>query len=414
MMRMVFIICVFLLAFCPVTLQAETQISHYLENEIVNGIAIENNYIWCATDNGVVKFDKTTGNPIRYTTENGLNTNKILCVAIDHNGVKWFGTYRKGVSWFDGLNWNSHQTFNWAKVPDILSIAIDSKNTKWFLGPESWMTSYNGEEWIDTPGGGFDITIDSLDRIWIASGNPIVYLFDPALNNISPTTLKEVGEVEGWTFTAVAEDKNHVMWFGADQGVESFDGAKSVIYDSEAVGNMPIYIESIAVDKNNVKWFGTDFGLWSFDEKKWTYYNSLPDDESLWPYEIYDVAIDSDGTIWCAGKFGISSFHPDSSSGVKDSPSPAEFHITGISPNPFNPSTTISFSLPAAAQVNLAVYDITGRKVRTLISGNFSAGSRSAIWDGRDSSGRPVSSGVYIARLQSGKSAQSKKMLLMR
>lgn len=92
---------------------------------------------------------------------------------------------------------------------------------------------------------------------------------------------------------------------------------------------------------------------------------------------------------------------------------PYSNHIAA-SPNPFNPSTTVSFSLPATATARLVVYDITGRKVRTLVSVRITAGNHSTVWDGRDDAGRPVSSGVYIARLESGSSARSMKMLLVR
>jgi hypothetical protein len=83
-------------------------------------------------------------------------------------------------------------------------------------------------------------------------------------------------------------------------------------------------------------------------------------------------------------------------------------------PNPFNPSTTISYTLPVSGQASLTVYDITGRKVRELLSESLSAGTHTARWDGKDARGNAVSSGVYIARLCSGKFAATGKMLLMR
>ncbi len=69
-------------------------------------------------------------------------------------------------------------------------------------------------------------------------------------------------------------------------------------------------------------------------------------------------------------------------------------------PNPFNPSTTIAFSLQAPAQVELAVYDVRGQRVATLFSGVRGAGEHRALWLGRGADGRAVSSGVYFARLQ--------------
>ena len=68
-------------------------------------------------------------------------------------------------------------------------------------------------------------------------------------------------------------------------------------------------------------------------------------------------------------------------------------------PNPFNPSTTIAFSLPQAGAVELAVYTLDGRRVTVLVDGTLPAGPHAATWTGRDESGRQVASGTYFYRL---------------
>ncbi|HEY5132948.1 MAG TPA: T9SS type A sorting domain-containing protein, partial [Candidatus Krumholzibacteriaceae bacterium] len=84
-------------------------------------------------------------------------------------------------------------------------------------------------------------------------------------------------------------------------------------------------------------------------------------------------------------------------------------------PNPFNPSTTISYYVPASGQVTLDVYDSSGRLVvRLANSERQSKGTHSVEWRGFDSGGRSVSSGVYFYRLTSGKETISKKMVLLR
>jgi hypothetical protein len=93
---------------------------------------------------------------------------------------------------------------------------------------------------------------------------------------------------------------------------------------------------------------------------------------------------------------------------------PVGFALTGNYPNPFNPSTTISFTLPSPGAVNLAIYDIAGRKVRDLASGSLPAGFHSVTWDGRDTNGKSVSSGVYISRLTQGERTVSRRMTLMK
>jgi len=84
-------------------------------------------------------------------------------------------------------------------------------------------------------------------------------------------------------------------------------------------------------------------------------------------------------------------------------------------PNPFNPATEISFTLPSAASVRLGVYDVSGRLLRTLFSGDrLGAGEVRATWDGFDGNGEPVPSGVYFLRVEAGDQQVSRKMTLVR
>lgn len=83
-------------------------------------------------------------------------------------------------------------------------------------------------------------------------------------------------------------------------------------------------------------------------------------------------------------------------------------------PNPFNPTTEIAFALPNAAHVDLAIYNLLGRRVRTLVSGGREAGEHRVIWDGRDAAGLSVASGVYLYRLSTGNIVESRKMILLK
>ena len=83
-------------------------------------------------------------------------------------------------------------------------------------------------------------------------------------------------------------------------------------------------------------------------------------------------------------------------------------------PNPFNPATTIRFSLSEPAAVSLRIYDAAGRLVRVLAETPLSAGSHARDWDGTDSRGAAVSSGVYLYRLDAGSFSRTRKMILIR
>ena len=87
----------------------------------------------------------------------------------------------------------------------------------------------------------------------------------------------------------------------------------------------------------------------------------------------------------------------------------SSFALNNPFPNPFNPSTTISFELPVAGEVSLVVYDVMGREVVTLVDGYQAAGCHEAVFDAKE-----LASGVYFARLQAGNEVRTQKMLLVR
>ena len=105
---------------------------------------------------------------------------------------------------------------------------------------------------------------------------------------------------------------------------------------------------------------------------------------------------------------------PGAVTGVPDAPPPGRFALHRPVPNPFNPSTKLSFEMAAAGHARLKVYDTAGRLVATLVDGHHDVGSHHVIWDGRDSAGRMSSAGVYLYRLEAGGYAETKQMTLVK
>ncbi len=83
-------------------------------------------------------------------------------------------------------------------------------------------------------------------------------------------------------------------------------------------------------------------------------------------------------------------------------------------PNPFNPSTALTFDLPERTAVRLVVFDLAGRAVRELTAGTYPAGRHTVTWDGKGGSGSPASSGIYFARLTVGDWSSTQKLILMK
>ena len=90
------------------------------------------------------------------------------------------------------------------------------------------------------------------------------------------------------------------------------------------------------------------------------------------------------------------------------------FDLHEAYPNPFNPTTTLSFDLPESALVRLDIYNVKGQLVRSLVREDLPKGTHSVIWNGLDNSNRPVSSGVYFYKLNAGTKTLTRKMMLMK
>ena len=105
---------------------------------------------------------------------------------------------------------------------------------------------------------------------------------------------------------------------------------------------------------------------------------------------------------------------PDDVTGTDTPKAPASSYLAQNYPNPFNPTTRIAFGLSAPGSVLLRIYDASGRLVRVLVNDERRAGRYEETWDGRDSSGRAVASGIYFYRFVTGSFKETRKMALMR
>jgi len=93
---------------------------------------------------------------------------------------------------------------------------------------------------------------------------------------------------------------------------------------------------------------------------------------------------------------------------------PLDYWLSQNFPNPFNPSTSVQFSIPVDGFVTIKVYDLLGQEIATLFSGDAQMGTYSLNWNGRDNSGNAVSSGSYIYKMTAGDFVQSKKMTFLK
>ncbi len=172
-------------------------------------------------------------------------------------------------------------------------------------------------------------------------------------------------------------------------------------------------IYDIAVDKKGLKWIGTDRSLIRYDDVEFTQIISLVEDTPY--FDVYDIEIDHDGSVWFVSRGGsgggiLAKYTPeDSTTSVKKEPLPDEITLLEARPNPFNPTTTISYSLHDASFVSLEIYSITGQKVATLANGFSPAGNHNVIFDGSY-----FGSGIYLYKFQAEGFRKTGKMLIVK
>lgn len=93
---------------------------------------------------------------------------------------------------------------------------------------------------------------------------------------------------------------------------------------------------------------------------------------------------------------------------------PESFSLRQNAPNPFNPATHIEYSLPGRTLANIAVYNLLGQQIKILLNGSVAAGNHSLEWDGTDSEGKEVASGIYFYQIQTPRYSKTMKMVLIR
>lgn len=121
-----------------------------------------------------------------------------------------------------------------------------------------------------------------------------------------------------------------------------------------------------------------------------------------------------DGQLYNSATGGIPKLNAPADEVASEATLPEGYELLQNHPNPFNPTTEITFALPEASEVTLTIYNSFGQVIRTLVSGQLSAGHHTVTWNATDASGMRVASGVYMYVLKAGDVVMKNKMLLMK
>jgi parallel beta-helix repeat protein len=143
------------------------------------------------------------------------------------------------------------------------------------------------------------------------------------------------------------------------------------------------------------------------------YYGGREENKIIKEYNVYDpeTSLTEKGTIKVENNRDC--YYVSFKNEPESTPVPARLEASNY-PNPFNPVTTITYSLPEDSQISISIYNIKGQKVKTLVTGTQPAGDYNVSWNGKDESGKEVTSGIYFYKLKTQQNEITRKMLLLK
>jgi hypothetical protein len=236
-----------------------------------------------------------------------------------------------------------------------------------------------------------------------------------------PRYRRTVGTVQGYDveweggsegFVYSGSVITHDQFFPSHHVADAFDlyvsGGQSLRIDVQDLGGDDIDIGIAVFGSNGAEYWGTKDNAMALADVNPTGGSetvTVNFPQSDW----YGIVIFSADDVDGGGNYRMKIYDPAAAS-VDDGQN-LRFELASISKNPFSDEARLRYSLPKSGFTDLAIYDVAGRKVRTLVEDQVGAGSHTAHWDGRDGNGNPTASGIYFARLRSGKDDQRVKIV---
>ncbi len=325
----------------------------------------ENGALWFATDMGLAKLHNANdrspqeaelmGQWTVYTYLNSpLPINSIRCITIDSHGNKWIGTWGAGLLKFDDQNWTLYNTGN-SGLPNngINFISVDQ----------------NDNVWIGTFSGGLAL---------MHNGNWIVYNTENSLlqsNNVK----------------AIGFDRNNITWVCTNNGIIKINGKQWTSINS-SVTNFEFQTVYDVVCGTSI-WFASDHGLIEFDGRQWK--NFRVNNSALPTNDIRTLSMDLDNNVWIgtAGK-GLEIYNTNGVALAIENPVNS-LNAMNVFPNPASDEITFSFTTNVSGKAELALYDILGKKVCTLLNEEVGAGKHELKFDTNT-----LPAGVYVLRIR--------------
>jgi len=411
--------------------KAMSQVSSFTRDEADHIFASTDGEILTSNDFGLNWFE----------IYNGIISTDVRTMITDGNNV-YAGTYGNGI--YKGTN----EGASWTKVNDGLTsfyvndFIIDNNIVYTATNRGIFISSNAGTNWTETGfsqfnTGSMSISLTESDEIYTGTWSDGVYKTD--IENFDWTKVIEIPDNQ-IIWSVLSKDSciligGYGIYYSPDLGinwarVDSFDneiyslavtdagsyiaGSNGKLYKSEDQGESwrlvfsetSDYFKDIIVNDSTIFAASRGQGVFvSIDDGE----NWQVSSDGLLSEDVISLCADNKNTIY-AGTFRYGIFSTNEVSNVEYIPSPIpQNYLLDNYPNPFNPTTKISFAISKSSNITLTVYDALGSKVSTLIDDFIEAGNYSVSFDASD-----LASGIYFYRLTSDTFSETKKMVLLR
>lgn len=347
-------------------------------------------------------------------TQFGVDADWVSDIAVGPGNDIWVAVLGGGLVRFDGVAWSAYHPGNSGlESTSIVAVDVDAMGNVWVGSSDATSIGgvyrFDGSSWThwreaDLSWG--SLAVDAAGHVW--AGGWGLMVFDGTA--WAPAAWPGDDQVD-----CLLGDRAGNVWVGtSNSGLGKFDGASWTVYDTTNSGIPADHVTSLTMGEDGVLWVGTCLGgLARLDGAAWqvfTMENSGINDD----YCIGSLLVDRMGNTWI-GTLGVSVYREGGvASDVLPPGTPDRLTLRGAVPNPFNPATLLRYELPYATEASLALYDVRGKLVRSLVAGRVGAGVHAERWDGRDDLGRPSPSGVYVARLVANRESRAMKLVLVR
>lgn len=272
------------------------------------------------------------------------------------------------------------------------------------LNKNNW-TYFGKDDGIKVDAGIETLEFDDYGRVWIGTQKNGLYIFD--YNNTLNTKADDhishllvTDNLYSNTIKTIAKDKDGIIWIGSDAGLNSYDGANVYKYVGDDLGlNGPVNntINQIVVDDYNNKWIATAGGISilragksPFEPGAWISYDTK--NSGLVNDNVQSIYVDNKTSEAVIGtENGISLFH-GSFAEIQDN-----FDHVVAGPNPFILENDNIFTIKKLKEnTTVKIFDLSGTLIRQLTAKDKLVDGSRAIWNGKDSNGNKVASGIYL------------------